>query len=142
MALAHMHTHACTHTHTHTHTHTGLSGKQYLELNELAMQAVLGLDNLPWQGEGPVPAELRAVKKQLTGQAMAMQDQVRLRCVCTCVRMHMCACVCMWEHVCACVCMWEHVCVCVCVRACLLPYLKLVALWGWLPPAGGQPVRA
>jgi len=40
------------------------------------MQAVLGLDNLPWQGEGPVPSELRAIKKQLTAQAMTLQDQV------------------------------------------------------------------
>eukprot|EP00983_Pelagomonas_calceolata_P045795 1139875-Pelagomonas_calceolata.AAC.4 len=55
---------------------SGLNHKQFLELNEGAMQAVLGLDNLPWAGEGQIPQELRAIKKQLMNQAMTLQDQV------------------------------------------------------------------
>ncbi|GIL63566.1 hypothetical protein Vafri_17610 [Volvox africanus] len=52
-------------------TEGNLTDKQHLEVNELAMRAILKLDSL----EG-LPGELRALRKHLTARALRLQDEV------------------------------------------------------------------
>jgi len=49
-----------------------ISHKQYLEINELAMRCVLGVDGVSVRAP-----ELRAARKRLTARALSLQDQVQ-----------------------------------------------------------------